>query len=106
MATADLFKVQQWLVENRSIEYVENSLKEMNLDLETVEVHVSEFKKAIRNKRVTNGFILMGIGAFLGFVGFVLTFLSAAPVIFYTALFGFTSVAAVLIGWGLYLVLE
>ena len=106
MATADEFKIQQWMVENRSLEYVENALKEMQADTETFEAYIIAFKKAKRSKRVTNGFILMVAGAVLGFIGFILTVTNIFPGMFYVTLFGFTTVSAVLVGWGLYLVLE
>ncbi len=106
MAAVDEFKIQQWMVENRSLEYVEGVLREMDADIETFEAYVVAFKKAKRSKRVTNGFILMAAGAVLGFVGFILTVTNIFPGMFYVTLFGFTTVSAVLVGWGLYLVLE
>lgn len=106
MATVDEFKIQQWMVENRSLEYVESVLKEMDLDSETIDNYVIAFKKAKRSKRVTNGFILMVAGAVLGFIGFILTVTNIFPEMFYVTLFGFTTISAVLVGWGLYLVLE
>jgi hypothetical protein len=106
MATVDEFKIQQWMVENRSLEYVEGVLREMDADIEISEAYVVAFKKAKRSKRVTNGFILMVAGAVLGFIGFILTVTNIFPGMFYVTLFGFTTVSAVLVGWGLYLVLE
>ena len=106
MATVDEFKIQQWMIENRSLEYVESVLKEMDLDSETFEAYIIAFKKAKRGKRVTNGFILMVAGAVLGFIGFILTVTNIFPEMFYVTLFGFTTISAVLVGWGLYLVLE
>jgi multidrug transporter EmrE-like cation transporter len=100
----DQFKIQQWIVENRSLEYVENALKEMDID--TFEAYVEAFKKAKRSKRITTGFVIMVAGAFLGFIGFILTVTNIFPGMFYVTLFGFTTVSAVLVGWGLYLVLE
>ncbi|KYP16304.1 hypothetical protein [Flavihumibacter sp. CACIAM 22H1] len=57
-------------------------------------------------KRQFAGFLLMGIGAFIGFISCVLSLLNPIPELYNLILYGLTSVAIVVALIGLYLVLE
>jgi hypothetical protein len=58
------------------------------------------------NKRQTNGFICMGVGAFLGFISCMLTVINPVPALYYYILYGLTSISITIIFIGLYLVFE
>jgi len=60
----------------------------------------------LRSKRQAIGFILLVVGAIIGFVSCVLTLTNIFPGLFYWILYGLTSVALLLILAGLYLVFE
>ncbi len=57
-------------------------------------------------KKQNIGFLLLGIGAFVGFLSCVLTMLDFAPELRGFMLYGLTSLALVLIFIGLYFVFE
>lgn len=98
--------LQQWFNENLKINEVEAKLASQGLDEESFANHLKEFKKLINAKRQTTGFVLMGIGAFLGFVACVVTMLSFSPLVNDIFMYGMTSVAVVIVMYGLYLVFE
>jgi hypothetical protein len=57
-------------------------------------------------KRQTTGFILLAIGAVLGFISCVLTLANPVPALYYWILYGLTSIAVIILMVGLYYVLE
>ncbi len=59
-----------------------------------------------RAKQQNLGFILAGIGAFLGFISCVLTLWNPIPSIYDLVLYGLTSIAILVIFAGLYLIFE
>ncbi len=98
--------IQQWIHDNLSTEKIQSMLHEYGHDSETVEAVLKEFKRLKYAKRQFSGLILLGVGAVLGFISCLLTITNPVPSLYYWVLYGLTSVAAILICWGLYFVLE
>lgn len=70
------------------------------------ETHVKEFSKAEYGKWQATGFVLMGVGAFLGFVSCLLSLLNHVPELYYWILYRLTSIAISMICAGMYFVVE
>jgi len=98
--------IQQWIALNLDIEAIREELRSHGHDDHTIETHVTEFKKAKYGKRQATGFILMGVGAFLGFISCLLSVLNPVPDLYYWILYGLTSIAIAIICVGMYFVFE
>ncbi len=59
-----------------------------------------------KSKRQFTGFVLMGLGAILGFISCLLTLLNPFPEFYNLILYGLTTVAITIIFWDLYFVFE
>jgi hypothetical protein len=69
-------------------------------------LHLKEFNKQRYEIRRSKGFLFASIGAVVGFMGCVLALLNPLPELYYLGLYGFTSLAAILICVGLYFLFE
>lgn len=98
--------LQQWIAEKLDAEKVNEKLRSLGYDEETVEANLKEFKKLCYAKRQFAGFIFLGIGAFVGFLSCVTSLINPVPELFNWFLYGLTSVALVLIFRGLYCILN
>lgn len=98
--------MQEWLQNNLSVKEVKAVLKQFNLDEVLYEQTVREFRKKRNEKRQINGFILLAIGAFLGFLSCVCSITKAFPALYDLILYGVTLTAILIIFYGLYLVFE
>ena len=67
---------------------------------------LQKLNQSSRTKRQFNGFVLMGLGAFLGFTSCLLTVLNPFPEFYNIILYGLTTLAIAIILWGLYFVFE
>lgn len=101
---AVLFK--EWVRERLSIEAIEQRLQQKGLDLESIQAHIQAYKKHCNAQKQFNGFIFLGIGAFMGFVSCVLSLTNPWPEWYNFILFGFTGLAVTLIFIGLYCIFE
>ncbi len=99
-------EIQQWLNFNYTIEKIEADLKARGFDTDVIETYLKEFKKQRNAKQQFNGFICLGVGAFLGFISCLLSVLNPFPEYYYYILFGFTTLAICVIMAGLYFVFE
>jgi hypothetical protein len=102
----DMALVRQWVASKMDLESVEQFLQEKGLDKEAVTAHLKAFKKEKNAKRQFIGFILTATGAFMGFLSCVLTLINPIPSLYYLILYGFTSLAILVITAGLYFVFE
>jgi hypothetical protein len=66
----------------------------------------TSLNQSYKTKRQFTGFVLMGIGAFLGFISCLLTVLKPFPEFYSIILYGLTTLAIAIIFWGLYFVFE
>ncbi len=99
-------EIQQWLNFNYTAKQVEENLHAKGLETNVIELYVKEYKKQRSAKQQFNGFICLGVGAFLGFISCLLSILNPFPEFYYPILFGFTGVAICVIMAGLYYIFE
>ncbi len=104
--SVDASTIQQWLNAKLKPEAVEKELQEKGLDATDIETHLKTFKRLRNAKRQFTGFVCMGVGAFLGFVSCMLSVFNPIPELYNVILYGLTSVAILIICWGMYFVFE
>ncbi len=102
----DLEIIQQWIAAKLDQGAVEKELLSKGFDPETVSTHLKEYKRLRNAKKQFAGFIYMALGAFMGFLSCVLSIINPVPQLYQVFLFGLTSLAILLICYGLYLVFE
>lgn len=105
-AAIDLNAIKEWVLAKLEPSAIEEKLKERGLDPESILAHIKEYKRQCNAKKQFNGFLLLGIGGFLGFFSCVLSVINPIPELYNLILYGFTSVSLVLIFAGLYCVFE
>lgn len=98
--------VRKWILENLEADSIEQKLKSQGFGDETIAAYLKEFAKQKIKRKQSNGFIVTGIGSVLGFISCVLTLTNPVPELFHVVLYGLTSVAILLIMFGLYLIFE
>lgn len=98
--------INQWSIERLSMQEVEQKLIALGYDSDYINVHLKEFNKLKYAKRQNAGFVLVGIGALLGFLSCVLTMVNPIPDLNDFFLYGLTSIAIIVVMMGLYLVFE
>ena len=102
--TATTFQV--WIKENLSPSAVEERLISFGVEHNNLPEYIREFKKQKRANRMLAGFILMGVGGFMGFISCVLTLINPIQDMHDIFLYGGTSLAIIIAFIGLYLVIE
>lgn len=105
-ASLDLSAIKEWVLAKLEPHAVEEKLRERGLDPESIIAHIREYKRQCNAKKQFNGFLLLGIGGFLGFFSCVLSVINPIPELYNLILYGFTSVSLILIFAGLYCVFE
>lgn len=98
--------IQQWIANGKNISELETDLAAEGYDNKTIAELIAAYKKQRTEKRQFNGFICLGLGAFLGFVSCLLSIFNPFPDLYYGILFGFTAFAIIVIVSGMYLVFE
>jgi hypothetical protein len=98
--------MNQWLDEKLDEQKIEARLRSQGFDEEAVAVSLREYKKLRRSRQQTTGFIVAGFGAVLGFLSCLITLINPIPELYNWFLYGFTSVAILVVFSGLYLVFE
>jgi hypothetical protein len=102
----DAVLLKEWVRERLSVEAIEERLYQRGFDLESIQAHIQAYKKHCHAQKQFNGFIFLGIGAFLGFLSCVLTLLNPWPEYSSFTLYGFTGLGVTLIFIGLYCIFE
>jgi len=98
--------LHRWITDNFDIERINVEMSALGFNTEMREAYLKEYKSILRSKRQSIGFILLVVGAIIGFISCVLTLTNIFPGLFYWILYGLTSIALLLILAGLYLVFE
>lgn len=98
--------IQQWLIAKLDYKVAEKEMLEKGLDRDAISTNLKEYKRLRNAKKQFAGFICMGLGAFLGFISCVLSIINPVPELYSLFLFGLTSIAILVIVYGLYLVFE
>lgn len=96
----------QALKNNWETEKISEQLFAQGHDEMSVDLLLREFKKLRNAKRQQIGFLLAGIGAFLGLLSCLLTIFNPFPELFNVILYGLTSVAIIIAFVGLYYIFE
>ena len=98
--------INQWSIERLSMQEVEQKLIALGYDSDYINVHLKEFNKLKYAKRQSAGFVLLGIGALLGFLSCLLTMVNPIPDLNDFFLYGLTSLAIVIVSIGFYYIFE
>lgn len=99
-------RIRQWILAGYDAHRVAAELKEEGHDDSSIELHVSEHRKALHAKKQYRGFIWLVTGAVLGFISCVLSLTNPVPELYYYILYGLTSIVVLILCYGLYLVFE
>ena len=98
--------LRQWVEQKLPAETVRTMLEESGMNEETISQYLHQFKKLRGEKRQFTGFIILGIGSFLGLLSTIISLINPIPELFNLVLYGFTSVALAVIFVGLYFIFE
>jgi protein-S-isoprenylcysteine O-methyltransferase Ste14 len=98
--------LQQWVASKLDTSAVEEKLKIMGLDAESITMQLKEYKRLCNAKKQFMGFVFMAVGASLGFISCVLSIINPIPELYNLILFGLTSIAIIIIFIGMYCVFE
>jgi len=106
LAANDRSVIEQWIEEKLDIPSVENRLLSMGIDRDKFSAYLKEYKKRLAARKQFRGFVFAAIGAMTGFISCLLSVLNPVPELFNLFLYGFTSVAIILVVAGLYFLFE
>jgi hypothetical protein len=98
--------IKQWVNENLKKEEVEKQLLALGYDKAAVEAQLLQYQKEKMARKQFNGFVYLGVGAFISFVSCVLAMMNLLPGLTNWILFGLTTVGILVICKGLYNVFE
>lgn len=106
IVSIDEATIQQWVASKLEPKVVEAELIAMGMDEVAIASNLQTFKRLRNAKRQVNGFICMGLGAFIGFISCILSVLNPIPALYNDILFGLTSVAILIVFLGMYFLFE
>ncbi len=98
--------LQLWLNDNFSLKAVEESLVSKGYSNNLINDYIVEFKRLKNARKQLTGFILMGIGGFLGFIACVMAILNIIPDFQDFFLFGVTILGISMVLYGMYLAFQ
>jgi len=98
--------LRQWRAEKFSVQAAEQALLARGVDPETVNAYLKAYRKICVAQKQFTGFLLMGLGAVLGFISCVLSLVNPIPSLYGLILYGLTSMAILLIVAGMYCLFE
>lgn len=96
----------EWKSKKLSVQLIREELISKKYPADETEEIITLYRKKHIDARFTNGFILMGAGAFLGFLSCVCAILDFAPTWRNFFLYGLTSLSVLIAMAGCYLVFE
>ncbi len=102
----DASTLQQWILASLEKSQVKEKLQSMGYHEQEIHGYLQQFTKLKYGKRQSNGFWLISIGAVLGFISCVMTMLNVSPALSNFFLYGLTSVAIIMVMWGLFYLFE
>ncbi len=105
-SSINLATIQLWMKQNLTHQDVEQSLLANGYESGIVSEYLKEFTKQKKAKKQLFGFILMAIGAFIGFVACVMTIVNVIPDLHDFFLFGVTMLAVSLAMYGMYIAFQ
>jgi hypothetical protein len=102
----DAAQLSQWAAEKLDHDTVRTALQSRGMDQDSINAYLAEYRKLRNAKKQFGGFLCCGIGAFLGFLGCVLSMVNPVPELYGFFLYCLTSIAILVIFAGLYLLFE
>ncbi len=99
-------KIQKWIADDTAIEKIVGELNSLGYDSESIEVHLKEIKKIKFARRQSTAFIILLIGASIGFLSCLLSLTNPVPELYNWFLYGLTSLSVLVVFVGLYYLLE
>lgn len=102
----DSATIEQWINTKPDAITIEAELLAKGMDADTILIYLTEYKRLRNSQRQFTGFFCMGFGAFLGFISCILSIFNPVPELYNLILFGLTSVAILIIFYGLYCLFE
>lgn len=102
----DPVTIQHWINTKPDAATIEAELLAKGMDADSISSYISEYKRLRNTKRQFTGFFCMGLGAFLGFISCILSVINPVPELYNLILFGLTSVAILILFYGLYCLFE
>jgi hypothetical protein len=109
MAEVTTLPVEQfkaWKSRSMTEEMISRELQEKGYDSLQITELIQHYKKKCCEDRQSTGFIVTGIGAFLGFISCVMTMLDLIPEFRGFMLYGLTGIGVTIAFIGLYLIFE
>ena len=97
---------KEWLAENLSPQDIEADLQQKGLDEDSIIEIIREYKNQRNAKKQFKGFVMMAVGAFIGFLSCVLTLTEVYPQWYGFILYGLTFIGVTIVFIGLYFVFE
>ena len=98
--------IREWIGSNLTPQAIEEELQLKGLDAASISAHLKEYKRVRNAKRQFTGFVLMAIGAFIGFLSCILTVSEFFPEWYNFILYGLTIIGVSIVFMGLYFVFE
>ncbi len=98
--------IRAWISADLTPQAIEAELLQKGFDENSILEHLQEFKKQRNTQKQFKGFVLMGLGGFLGFMSCVLTLTQVFPQWYDLILYGLTFIGVTLVMIGLYFVFE
>lgn len=102
----DATVIQKFLLEDHTIQSLNEKLLDLGFDEDMVLKYVSEFKRIKNARRQTMGAIYLVAGGLLGLISCILAIVDPIPELHSWFLFGLTSPAILLAFYGLYNIFE
>lgn len=98
--------LQDWKAKNYSLDEIRLELTRAGNTEEDIAAIIKEYQKLQEEKRRTIGFVCMAAGAFLGFISCVMTMMDLIPAFTGVFLYGFTTLAIIIVLIGCFFVFE
>ena len=102
----DAETIEQWIINKPDLATIEAELLSKGMDANSISSYISEYKRLRNSQRQFIGFFCIGLGAFLGFISCILSIFNPVPDLYHLILFGLTSVAILIIFYGLFCLFE
>ncbi len=97
---------QQWSFQNWTEEQITHDLLGKGFLEEKISEIIVKYKKKKQDERSTKGFVLIGIGAFLGFISCLFTLMGILPEMRDFILVGLTTIGICIAVYGCYHIFE
>lgn len=105
-ANIDATLIHEWIAAKLDPDAVEKKLLEKGFTADEVKMHLKEFRKVRSARRLSAGMVYITIGSVLGCISTFLSIFNPIPELYYYILYGLTSVAVLILFWGLYFIFE